>query len=308
MRKHDLYIYYTLIIITIIFTICDLVVSYSQLLTASLIFSSLTMVVGFVGKNKASVLKADSQVDETIKFIKSNFNNKNTILSILDVLCCIVAFFTGVFLVAAISRSVMAIRLIVIINKYKTVAFGIWSFVFVYLFKRGAKKMENKNKFVETIKKSIKWLWCNKKSLLASLISVLFGIASAIVINAETILSLPRFEVFGINLTAIIIGVLVFAGVEIGVAGKGFETIAEALSRIKVEKDEKEKREIEKIAKKEIIAAKKEKAKIEAQNQNAEKENSKKKIEEEAKAKEEAEFRARVEAVKAELLKKENNQ
>lgn len=308
MRKHDLYIYYTLIIITIIFTICDLVVSYSQLLTASLIFSSLTMVVGFVGKNKASVLKADSQVDETIKFIKSNFNNKNTILSILDVLCCIVAFFTGVFLIAAISRSVIAIRLIVIVNKYKTVAFGIWSFVFVYLFKRGAKKMENKNKFVETIKKSIKWLWCNKKSLLASLISVLFGIASAIVINAETILSLPRFEVFGINLTAIIIGVLVFAGVEIGVAGKGFETIAEALSRIKVEKDEKEKREIEKIAKKEIIAAKKEKAKIEAQNQNAEKENSKKKIEEEAKAKEEAEFRARVEAVKAELLKKENNQ
>lgn len=315
MQKKDLHIYYTLIIITIIFTVCDLVVSYSQMLTASLIFSSLTMVVGFVGKNKTATLRADSQVDETIKFIKSNFSANNTILSILDVLCCVIAFFTGAFLVAAISRSLLAIRLIVVINKYKTVAFGIWSFVFMYLFKRGAKKMENKeNKFINSIKKFCKWVWCNKKSLTGSLFATISGIAGAILANADTIITLPRFEVLEINLTALIVGILVFAGVEVGVVGKGFETIAEALERIKGEKSEKEALRVEKTAKKEMKVEAKAKAKAENENQIAKEENSKKQIaeqerkeREEAKAKKETEFRAKVDAVKAELLKQNEN-
>lgn len=315
MQKKDLHIYYTLIIVTIIFTICDLVVSYSQMLTMSLIFSSLTMAVGFVGRHKASALQMESQVDDTIKFIKSNFNCKNLILSVLDVLCCLIAFFTGVFLIAAISRSVLAIRLIVIINKYKTVAFGFWSFIFMYLFRRGAKKMENKeNKFVNAIKGAFKWAWYNKKTLIGSLFAIISGIAATIITNADSIAELPRIEFMGFNFTALFFGIIVFAGVEVGVVGKGFETIAQALERIKVEKQLKEQDKAEKIAKKEIKAEIKAKVKAQNKNQIAEEENSKKQIaekerkeKEEAKAREEAEFRAKVDAVKSELLKKNEN-
>ena len=277
MQKKDLHIYYTLIIVTIIFTICDLVVSYSQMLTMSLIFSSLTMAVSFVGRHKATALQMENQVDDTIKFIKSNFNCKNLILSVLDVLCCLIAFFTGVFLIAAISRSVLAIRLIVIINKYKTVAFGFWSFIFMYLFRRGAKRMENKeNKFVKTVKNAFKWIWYNKKSIIGSIFAIGSGVATVIVTNSDKIAELPKLEFLGLNFTALIFGVLVFAGIEVGVVGKGFETIAQAIERIGVQNQLKE------------------------QNK-AEKERKEK---EEAKAREEAEFRAKVEAKKAELLKK----
>lgn len=315
MQKNDLHIYYTLIILIMIFTVCDLVVSYSQMLTASLIFSSLTMVVSFIGRNRLSALKISDQVDDTIKFIKSNFNNQNLILSLLDVLCCIVAFFTGVFLIAAISRSVLAIRLIAIINKYKTVAFGVWSFIFMYLFKRGAKKMENKeNKFIKSVKTATKWVWCNKKTLIGSLFALISGIGATIIANNDVIMELPRLEFFGFNFTALIAGVLIFAGVEVGVVGKGFETIAQALARIKVEKEEKEIAKAEKTAKKELKAEAKAKAKAESESQNAKEEDSKKQMAEQerrekeiAKAKEEAEFRARVDAAKAELLKKNEN-
>lgn len=315
MQKKDLHIYYTLIVVTIIFTICDLVVSYSQMLTMSLIFSSLTMAVSFVGRHKATALQMESQVDDTIKFIKSNFNCKNLILSVLDVLCCLIAFFTGVFLIAAISRSVLAIRLIVIINKYKTVAFGFWSFIFMYLFRRGAKRMENKeNKFVKTVKNAFKWIWYNKKSIIGSIFAVGSGVATAIVTNSDKIAELPKLEFLGLNFTALIFGVFVFAGIEVGVVGKGFETIAQAIERIGVQNQLKEQNKAEKVAKKEIKAEMKAKAKAANESQIAEEENSKKQIaekerkeKEEAKAREEAEFRAKVEAKKAELLKKNEN-
>lgn len=298
LTKKDLSIYYVLIVLSIIFTICDLAVTCSQLLVASLIFSSITMIIGFIGKHKAKALNVEKGVDETIDFIKHNFNYSNTILSILDVLCCILALFTGIFIIAVISRSAIALRFVIIINKYRTVAFGIWSFAFIYLTKRSNyNQMEEKNeislfkKLATAVKTFVKWIWANKKSLCGTIFAVFSGVASAIVANADLIAELPQIPLFNFNLTAIIVGVLVFAGVEVGVIGKGFESIETFKIRKQVAVTEKQEKKILRQAEKEIAEEKR----LLNQSQ-AEKEKN------EEKAQAEKEYRAKIEAKKAEIL------
>lgn len=333
LTKKDLSIYYVLIVLSIIFTICDLAVTCSQLLVASLIFSSITMIIGFIGKHKAKALNVEKGVDETIDFIKHNFNCSNTILSILDVLCCILALFTGIFIIAVISRSAIALRFVIIVNKYRTVAFGIWSFAFIYLMKRSNhNKMEEKNenkisffkKIAIAVKTFVKWIWANKKSLCGTIFAVFSGVVSAIVANADLIAELPQIPLFNFNLTAIIVGVLVFAGVEVGVIGKGFETIKTFNERIALKKNEKAvakslKLELkaEKEAEKQLAKDKADALALEKKIQ-AEKEAEKEKSDREIyllklaeKIHADEEYRAKIEAEKAEILeaqKQDNTQ
>lgn len=151
-------------------------------------------------------------------------------------------------------------------------------------YKKGNDKMEK-------VKKLFSWVWANKKTLLGSLLAVVSGVLTAIATNADLIMDLPALTFLGINWTAVIFGVLVFAGVEVGVVGKGFETIADYKDRIAVAKAEKEEKAIEKQAKKEI----KTEEKLANQTQ-ADKEKAKEK--EIA----DAERKAKVEAVKAKIL------
>lgn len=147
------------------------------------------------------------------------------------------------------------------------------------------------NDKVEKVKKFFSWVWANKKTLLGSLLAVVSGVLTAIATNADLIMDLPALTFLGINWTAVIFGVLVFAGVEVGVVGKGFETIAKYKDRIAVDKFEKEEKAIEKQAKKEIKTEKKL-----ANQTQADKEKAKEK--EIA----DAERKAKVEAVKAKIL------
>ena len=252
MVRKDLTIYYVLIFAAIFFTICDLTALSFKWLVPSLIFSSFTMIITFIGSHKTKALDIEKGVDDTIDFIRGNFSCANIILSILDVICCILAIFTGVFIIAVISRSTLALRLLIIINKYKLVTFSVIVFVFTYIVKRRKKRnMENELKVEETKKVSFwkkiwngiktcgQWIYANKKSIVGTIFGVISGIATAIVTNADLIVTLPRLILWDINFTAIIVGVLVFAGVEVGVVGKGFETIKAFFARIKVKKEEK---------------------------------------------------------------------
>ena len=237
-ESKDKYIYFMLIILAIMFVTFDLIASSAGQLVMTLIFSSITLIITFIGSHKAKAIKIDKGIDTTIDFINSNFNNPCKIFSIIDVLCCIIALMTGIFYIALISRVGIAVGLAIKINKYRTVAFTIWAFVFGYLIKRREKMAEKKDGFIITI---LKWLWANKKSICGTIFGIVAGVITAIVANAEIILALPQLPLFGFNMTAVIIGILVFAGVEIGVAGKGFETILKFVARKETKTIEKEK-------------------------------------------------------------------
>ena len=315
MQKKDLTMYYALIICAVFFTICDLVASGMQWLVVSLIFSSITMIITFVGKHKTKALQIEKGVDKTIDFIKSNFDKANLILSIIDVLCCVVALMMGCFVIALISRSVLALRLIVVINKYKTVSYSIIFFVIFYLFKRRKNYMAEKENEIKKEKVSFwkkignafkvagQWIFANKKSIVGTIFAVISGVASAIVTNAEVIFSLPALVFLGINWTAVLAGILIFAGVEVGVVGKGFETIKEFFDRVKVQKTEK----IEKKNQKVVAKAEKKAAKIEAKKiAKAEALVEQRKKDAEKKAKEDAE-KAEIEALADKMMAQEQN-
>lgn len=315
MQKKDLTIYYVLIIAAVFFTVCDLVASGLQWLVVSLIFSSMTMIITFVGKNRTRALQIEKGIDKTIDFIKSNFDKANLILSILDVICCVIALLMGCFVIALISRSVLAIKLIVVINKYKTVSYSIIFFVFFYLFKRRKSKMaENENevkkekvsfwkKIGNAFKVAGQWIFANKKSIVGTIFAAISGVVSAIVTNAEVIFSLPALVFLGINWTAVLAGILIFAGVEVGVVGKGFETIKDFFDRVKVKKEEKLEKKNEKV----VVKAEKKAAKIEAKKiAKAEALVEQRKKEAEKKAKEDAE-KAEIEALADKMMAQENN-
>ena len=140
-------VYATLFVLAIIFTICDIVVSSCALSIPSLIFSSTTAVIGFVGAYLGQTMVVEEKYTATLGFIKKNFNFANILLSILDVVCCVLALLTGVFCLMLVFRLTIALRIVIYINKYKTVAYAIWSLVFLHVFKKikVRKKMTTKN-------------------------------------------------------------------------------------------------------------------------------------------------------------------
>lgn len=141
MKKFEAYA--TLFVLSIIFTTIDIVVSSCQLPIPSLIFSTITMIIGFIGAYKSRTLELESKYDESVAFINKNFNKANIILNVLDVACCIVGVLTGVFALLLVFRLTIALRIAIYINKYRSVAFAVWGIVFMHIFKRikGEKKM-----------------------------------------------------------------------------------------------------------------------------------------------------------------------
>ena len=134
-------VFATLLVVATIFTIIDVVMSSLQLAIPSLIFSSITMVIGFIGAYIGKTINCEKQYENAVNYIKKNFGIANIILSVLDVLCCILAFLTGVFAIMLIFRCTIAIRIAIYINKYRNVAFAIWGMVFMHIFKRRKKVM-----------------------------------------------------------------------------------------------------------------------------------------------------------------------
>lgn len=134
MRKYEAYA--TLFVLSIIFTIIDIVVSSCQLPVPSLIFSSLTMIISFIGAHKSKTLELEEKYNESISFISKNFSKSNIILSVLDVICCVIGIMTGVFALMLVFRCTIALRIAVYINKYRSVAFAFWGIAFMHLFKK----------------------------------------------------------------------------------------------------------------------------------------------------------------------------
>lgn len=198
------------------------------------------------------------------------------------------AMFSTVLLVCATQLTKLGIKKLIKL---------IVPFVKKLLYREGNDKMK-------WIQKVGTWIRYNWKSLVGTLTSAIAGIVTIVATNADVLFALPAISIFGFNLTPIIVGLIVFAGVELGVVCKGFETIAKAKDRIAVEKEEKAKNAIVKEAKKELKAE--EKLANQTQNQK-EKDDAKKLAKEKAdaeKAQAEKQHRAELDKAKAELRAK----
>lgn len=167
-------------------------------------------------------------------------------------------------------------------------------FVKQLIYKEGNDKMK-------WLKNIFAWIRYNWKSLVGTTASAISGIVTTIAVNSDVLFNLPEICLFGFNFTPFIAGILVFAGVELGVVCKGFETIETAKVRISAEKEQKKADALVKEAKKEIKAE--EKLANQTQTQK-EKEDAKKLAKEKAKAEKaqaEAKHRQELEETKAKL-------
>ena len=156
------------------------------------------------------------------------------------------------------------------------------------------------------IKKFFTWIWCNKKTLAGTVMSILASVMTAYTTYGGQFKFLPPLMWLGINWTSILVAVALFILLEIGVTGKGFETIATFAKRIANQKSITEQKAIEKEAKKEIENAKKLANQTQADQEKA---KAKAEAQEKAKAekeKAEQEHRAKVEEAKAKILAEQN--
>lgn len=145
-------VYATLLVLAIIFTTIDVVVSTFQMAIPSLIFSSITMVIGFIGAYLSKAINVEKQYENAVTYIKKNFGIANTILSILDVICCVLAFLTGIFVIMLIFRVAIAVRIAIYINKYRSVAFAVFGIAYMHIFKNfKRRKIMTKNTILQNI-------------------------------------------------------------------------------------------------------------------------------------------------------------
>lgn len=168
-----------------------------------------------------------------------------------------------------------------------------------HTYKEGNDKMSK-------VKKFFTWIRANKKSLIGTIGALVTSIATAYATYGGYIDFLPTLVLFGLDITAILVGVICFVLVELGVTGKGFETIQAFFDRKKVEDAEKEQKAIVKEAQKELKAEEKLANQTQAQK---EKDEAKKLAEQKAKEekdKADKEYRAKIEKAKAELKNQKN--
>ena len=159
-------------------------------------------------------------------------------------------------------------------------------------YKEGHDKMD-------AIKKIFTWMFANKKSLLGTIIGAAgagVGIAASWSID-----SLPQVVVGGFNIAPIIytiVCLICFALNELGVCGRGFETIVSFLAHSQANSEKKEELAIERAAKKDMAKAEKVAAKEEKRVKN----EAIRQAKEEEKKRQDELFAKKVEEMKAQLV------
>lgn len=132
--------------------------------------------------------------------------------------------------------------------------FGIKRFVAKFTYKKGNDKMSK-------IKKFFKWIYSNKKTLLGTVSALATSVGCAYATYGGYFDFLPTLYIGSFDAMTVIVGLVCFVLAELGVTGKGFESIQTFGERVKKLAEEKHKNDILKLAKKELKAEEKAKAK-----------------------------------------------
>ena len=294
---------YVLIAFVVFFTTSDIVLGFTNNLLFASICSIISGFLVFSGSFIKSKSKIESEIDRGVQFIKKNFDWCNIILSILDIICSVIALFTGIFFIGLIFRCAFAVRLVVLCNKFKTVVRAIMIAAFVYLFKRRKDKKEKNTMENEIVVKSKKLSKTQIISIVIAVVGVAFGILSyflpVIRIAGEQIYNYAM--ALGIESVAAIVGTLK------GYSDRTQEEIEKIKKKAEANKEKQaaakakaEQAALEKVAKAELKAEEKAAAKAELEKVKAEREA--KLAEEKAEAeKAEADKKVKIEEIKAQL-------
>ena len=135
-KHHTNTIMYALICVVVFFTTSDLIASFTNQLAIASISSILSGIAVFIGANKLKVAQLDNSITGGIDFIKTNFNKSSIIFSILDIICSLIALFTGIVIIGIIFRATFAIRVVVILNKFQTITRFVLMGSLIYVIRR----------------------------------------------------------------------------------------------------------------------------------------------------------------------------
>lgn len=226
--------------------------------------------------------KVEDKFEDAAKFIKSNFDNWQVLFSILDIVCGLISILSGVAFLACFFKIIrfgyIPVKVSVVANKSKTTIKVISKFSNLWvagrLFMTSRVDEQDKEGSKDNMFKKIwnglatfgKLIWANKKSIIGTCAAVASGVLTAVATHQDIISFLPELVVWGVNIMPYIAGLVIFGLTELGVTGKGFETIATFFARINAAKEEKATAKQEKQALKAEAKAEKE-AKIAAEKQ-----------------------------------------
>jgi len=247
LKHNDKILYSILIGLSLLFMITDLVCGFTGNLDLASVFSILSAGIIGIGAYKTRAFKINSSVDTSIGYIKKNFDHWNIILSILDVVCSIMAVFSGVVIIGVLSGIGFFGRIVALIYKFRSVSFVILGFAIIYLFKRGKKKMADENVTVEATATTIKTTAENTTvkttkisipqwatiivAILGSAYGILCYFVPDIVIFGDQIISM--LSGFGITTVSAIVGVFTTY------ATKSNEELAKAVEKQKAKAEAK---------------------------------------------------------------------
>lgn len=290
--------FYFMICLVIFFTTSDLVCGFTGKTLPAAICSVVSAIFVFVGYFAIKKANTEKNIETVTKFVKSNFDKWQIILSILDVICSMVSVFTSIIALGMFFRSIIftkilftPAKIVTISNKFKTVTQPLLIFCFVWVFIR------MKNKLKERKMSNIK----------LSLTQKIFIIVAFVLGVAYTLVStiwFPQLAIFDDTLAQLATSLGGTAGVIFGAFLKGKEMTSDEIAK----RDEKVQHKIEVKNKKIAKKAELEHQKLEAEKMaKAQALVYQRKKEAEEKAKADAE-KAEIEALAKQIEEKEKAQ
>lgn len=233
---------------TISFSLIDflvgvLAITYVNLTDFAVISSASTLIIiSTVYMYFQRLKKSQENIEEFLeKYASVNkaYGKTSIILSLLDVLIGILIILSFSSTIASTGLLYKGIKTIIIggkvihIKKAQNLARTTTILGLGYANYRKTKFLKGAyTNMVKFFKTAFAWLWANKKTLLGTATAILAGIITAISANLDLIASLPDLLWLGINWTGIIAGLIIFILAELGISGKGFESIKAYTQRI----------------------------------------------------------------------------
>lgn len=173
---------------------------------------------------------------------------------------------------------------------------------FCYKFTKEITYQNGRDKMTK-IKQFFSWIFANKKTIIGTIGALATSGATAYATYGGYFSFLPELMIGNFNVMSVIVGLVCFLLVELGVTGKGFESIATFGERIMKETEVKHQKQILKLAKKEIAEEEKKANQTQAEQEKAEAKALAQKQAQEEKAMADAKLRAEIEQAKLSLKK-----
>ena len=133
---HENNLMYVLLCAVVFFTTSDLVASFSNQLLVASVSSILSGLFVFIGATRLKIVQLDDRVTHSVDFIEKNFGKSSIVFSVLDIICSVVALFTGIVIIGLMFRLTFAIRVVVVLNKFQTITRFVMMGSLIYLIRR----------------------------------------------------------------------------------------------------------------------------------------------------------------------------